>query len=154
MGARGPGTAGTHDRSRSDGQVRGGHQWDPHAGRHVHRDREGDRQRGQLVHARGADHRRCARLDSTIRLAALKTGRFYTLPVRTLGGLPWVRNGLNTFKWNVEPGGKLPLGLRLNTQTGKLIGTPRKEGTYRFTLRVADKFGTSDTQRLVLVVRK
>ena len=49
---------------------------------------------------------------STIRLAALKTGRFYTLPVRTLGGLPWVRNGLNTFKWNVEPGGKLPLGLR------------------------------------------
>jgi hypothetical protein len=91
---------------------------------------------------------------TSTRLAPPKVGRFTTLTVRTTGGLPWVRLGRDTFKWNVEPGGKLPLGLRLNTQTGKLIGTPRKAGTYRFTLRVTDKFGTSDTQRFTLVVRK
>jgi hypothetical protein len=90
---------------------------------------------------------------TTTKLAALKVGRQYSLTVKTKGGLPWVRNGLNTFKWSVVPGGKLPTGLRLNTQTGKLIGTARTAGTYRFTLSVRDKFGTVDTQAFKVVVK-
>ena len=86
------------------------------------------------------------------RFAALKAGRFYNLSIRTTGGVPIRRVGRDTMNWTVVLG-KLPLGLRLNTRTGKLIGTPRKAGTYRFTIQVSDKFRSIDTQSFV-VVRK
>jgi hypothetical protein len=88
----------------------------------------------------------------TTRLPVLKAGRFYTLTLRTAGGVPIVRLGRETMNWRVASG-KLPLGLRLNTRTGKLIGTPRKAGTYRFAIEVSDKFRSTDTQAYVLVVR-
>jgi hypothetical protein len=88
----------------------------------------------------------------TTRIPALRAGRFYTITLRTTGGVPIVRFGRDTMNWRVSSG-RLPLGLRLNTRTGKLIGTPRKAGTYRFTIEVTDKFKSTDTQAYVLRVR-
>jgi hypothetical protein len=90
---------------------------------------------------------------TTRRFAVLRIGRFYTLQVKTLGGVPILRSGLNTMNWKVV-GGKLPLGLRLNTRTGKLIGTPRKAGAFRFTIEVTDKFRSTARQSFQLTVKK
>ena len=49
-------------------------------------------------------------------------------------------------RWRVASG-KLPFGLRLNTQNGKLIGTARRAGTYRFTLEVTDRFESPTRRR-------
>jgi hypothetical protein len=86
------------------------------------------------------------------RFAALRVGRFYTLQVRTTGGVPIMRAGRETMRWRVASG-RLPFGLRLNTQNGKLIGTARRAGTYRFTLEVTDRFRSIDTQAFVVTVR-
>ena len=63
-----------------------------------------------------------------------------------------MRAGRPTMRWRVASG-KLPFGLRLNTQNGKLIGTARRAGTYRFTLEVTDRFASVDTQAFVVTVR-
>jgi hypothetical protein len=76
---------------------------------------------------------------ATKRFAALKVGRTYALPIKIRGGVFIVRRGQNTMNWKVIAG-KLPMGLRMNGYTGKLIGKPRKAGTYQFTVQVTDKF--------------
>ena len=89
----------------------------------------------------------------TKRIAALKVGRFYQLQIKTKGGVFIVRNGLNTMNWKVTSG-KLPLGLRLNGRTGRLIGTPRRAGTYAFTVEVTDKFKSIASASYILTIKK
>jgi Zn finger protein HypA/HybF involved in hydrogenase expression len=48
--------------------------------------------------------------------------------------------------------GSLPPGLKLDTTTGKITGTPTTPGTYNFTARVTDKYGNSDTDSCTLTV--
>jgi len=88
----------------------------------------------------------------TKRFAALKVGRFYTLQIKTKGGVPIVRGGIDTMNWKIVSG-KLPLGLRLNTRTGKLIGTAREDGVYRFRIQVQDRFKSVSTVSYVLTVK-
>ena len=85
----------------------------------------------------------------TTRLPALESGRFYTLHGphdRRRADRPRSARRHDELEGRF---GKLPLGLRLNTRTGSSIGTPRKAGTYRFTLEVTDKFKSTDTQAFV-----
>jgi hypothetical protein len=89
----------------------------------------------------------------TRRFATLRVGRSYVLPIKVTGGVFIVRKGLNTMNWKVASG-KLPLGLRLNTHTGKLIGTPRRAGVYAFSITVTDKFKNTDVESYVLTVKK
>ena len=80
----------------------------------------------------------------TLRLRAGKVARPFKAKLATIGGvLPK--------KWKIT-GGKLPRGVRLNTALGVLLGTPRKEGTYRFTVEVVDALGVASTKTLTLVV--
>ena len=89
----------------------------------------------------------------TQRLAALRAGRLYSLSIETEGGVAIPRYGRDTFNWRIIRG-RLPIGLRLNTRVGKLIGRPRQAGTFRITLQVTDKFRSVDTQTLVIKVNK
>ena len=73
-----------------------------------------------------------------------KVGRSYHGRLVVIGGVtPRAFRVLN---------GKLPVGVRLNALTGALSGTPRKAGTYRFTVRVRDKLGLIATKQYVLKV--
>ena len=89
----------------------------------------------------------------TKRIAALKVGRTYALSLKTKGGVFIVRNGLNTMNWKVTSG-KLPTGLRLNGYTGKLVGKPRKAGTYAFTVQVTDKFKSVALASYIVTVKR
>jgi len=55
--------------------------------------------------------------------------------------------------WKVTSG-KLPTGLRLNGHTGKLIGKPRKAGTYAFTIQVTDKFKSVALASYIVTVKR
>jgi hypothetical protein len=48
---------------------------------------------------------------------------------------------------------RLPAGLRLASNTGALIGKPRRAGTYRFRIRVTDALRAVTTQTFVLKVK-
>ena len=78
------------------------------------------------------------------RLAAAKVGRPYRARITITGGVA-------PKTWSVR--GKLPQGVTFATKLGILLGTPRKPGTYRFTVEVADAFGVSASKRLTLVVK-
>jgi putative Ig domain-containing protein len=73
-----------------------------------------------------------------------KVGRSYHGRLATVGGV--APRAFRLLR------GKLPAGLRLNTLTGALSGTPRKAGTYRFTVRVRDKLNFISTKPYVLKV--
>ena len=47
-------------------------------------------------------------------------------------------DGVAPFGWAVAPGSLLPNGLRLNTTTGALSGTPTQAGTFTFSIQVTD----------------
>ncbi|MCU1237169.1 MAG: Ig family protein, partial [Candidatus Solibacter sp.] len=49
-------------------------------------------------------------------------------------------------------GGALPTGLRLNTTTGAISGTPTVSGTYTFTSQVKDSLGRTDTDICTITV--
>jgi hypothetical protein len=63
------------------------------------------------------------------RLPKAYVGTNYTTTVPASGA--W-----NAYKWSVAAG-RLPAGLSLNPQTGKISGKPRTASTYKFTIRVA-----------------
>ena len=59
--------------------------------------------------------------------------------------------------WTLNTGSTLPAGLSLNATTGALTGTPAasvKPGTFKFTLKLTDDDGLSDTEDYVFTVAK
>ena len=81
----------------------------------------------------------------TLALKAAKVGRAYNATLKTLGGVAPV-------KWEILRG-KLPKGLHFGKKVGVFVGTPKREGTYRVTVQVVDKFGIKAQRALVLVVK-
>jgi large repetitive protein len=63
------------------------------------------------------------------------------------------RGGTRPLRWTVAAG-TLPPGVRLNRTAGVLTGTPRRAGTFRFTVRATDPLRGTDTQRFVLTVAR
>jgi hypothetical protein len=89
---------------------------------------------------------------TTRRLAALRRGRHYALRLRTSGGAPITRGGAAVMRWKIVRG-RLPVGLRLNTLNGTLIGRPRHAGSFGITVRVTDRLGSVAKRALVVRVR-
>lgn len=82
---------------------------------------------------------------ATRTLATLRKGRPSALRLRATGDAGIVR-------WKIVRG-RLPVGLRLNTATGRLVGRPRHAGSFRIAIRVTDRLGSVATRSLVLRVR-
>ena len=61
--------------------------------------------------------------------------------------------GWGPYKWSVMSGGRLPVGLVLNTKTGIISGKPTKTGTVNFTIKVIDARKQAATQALTLTVK-
>jgi hypothetical protein len=79
------------------------------------------------------------------RLAPARVGRSYRASVRTSGTVGPVKFSVRS--------GRLPSGLRLNTKTGVLSGSPRHAGTYMVTLGAQDALHRTAKQTYVLKVR-
>jgi hypothetical protein len=78
---------------------------------------------------------------------ALRTahvGRTYAARLTAIGGVA-------PRSWRIVSG-RLPAGLRLNTATGQLAGTPRKVGTYRFRAQATDGLQVASSASFVLKV--
>jgi hypothetical protein len=71
-------------------------------------------------------------------------GERYRAKVTVTGG--------DTPLWSVSSG-KLPAGLKLNTKTGAITGTPKRAGTFRFTITVTDALGAKVAIRYALVIK-
>jgi hypothetical protein len=82
----------------------------------------------------------------SIRTATLpsgKAGRRYSARIVVGGGLaPVTLSSTSLF----------PPGIVLNAETGRLVGTPKRRGTYRLSVTAKDSFGGSVTRRLVIRV--
>jgi hypothetical protein len=80
-------------------------------------------------------------------LKSAKVGKRYTARLAATGGA-------RPFKWVLLGGrpGILPPGIKLNSRTGVLSGTPTKAGLYRLRLQVTDRFGIKSSAGLVLKV--
>jgi hypothetical protein len=77
-------------------------------------------------------------------LPAAKANHAYNARLRANGGVV-------PRTWFVAHG-SLPVGIRLNTRTGALTGTPKHAGTFRITFVVTDNLGATSLARLVLKV--
>jgi Putative Ig domain len=81
---------------------------------------------------------------TTVHLGPARVGRVYTAPIHTNGGIA-------PFRWKVTSG-RFPSGLRLDTGTGIIKGTPQSAGRYALTVRVADRLGVTAAKQLVLLI--
>jgi hypothetical protein len=59
--------------------------------------------------------------------------------------------GVAPYKWSVSAGA-LPPGLKLNTTTSEVSGTPTTAGTFSFTLRVTDSKGVTTEASITLTI--
>ena len=82
---------------------------------------------------------------ATIRVPAIRHGRFFTAKLKTTGAV-----GAVAFR---VVAGRFPIGVRLDGRAGAIRGTPRKTGTYRLTIQATDSLGRSTTGPLILTVR-
>ena len=69
----------------------------------------------------------------------------------TFTGTPKASGGASPYSWSVSAG-KLPDGLKLNSSTGKITGSPSKAGTFNFTLKAKDKNGAAGTKAYTVKV--
>jgi hypothetical protein len=74
-------------------------------------------------------------------LPAATVGRAYSARLRVSGGV-------NPKTWSA----KLPSGLRINSRTGVISGTPRRAGIARITVQVTDKLGVVSKATFTLKV--
>lgn len=83
----------------------------------------------------------------TRRLIGGRVGRRFVSRIRVSGGVERLR-----FR---AVRGRFPLGIRMSTRTGLLVGTPRRAGVYRFSILVRDALGVESSRTLVIrVVRR
>lgn len=78
-------------------------------------------------------------------IAPATAGSVYSVSFKGEGGAP-------PYRWSIESGA-LPEGLTLSAEDGLLSGTPVAEGSYAFTLVLADSQGTVVRQALMLEVQ-
>lgn len=64
-----------------------------------------------------------------------------------------VTGGVAPFNWNVTAG-SLPDGLKLNSTTGEISGTPTLSGEETFTVRVTDTRGDTQTRTLSITINR
>ena len=69
----------------------------------------------------------------------------------TFTGTPKASGGASPYVWSVSKG-SLPNGLKLNTSTGKITGSPSKAGTFSFTIKAKDKNGAAGTKAYTITV--
>ena len=82
---------------------------------------------------------------TTLHLPVTKVGAPFQAAVRTHGGS-------GSIKWKVTAG-RFPVGIRLDTKTGVLSGTPRTAGIFPIKITVTDKLGGTFEQSLNLLVK-
>ncbi|MGI6737113.1 MAG: Ig domain-containing protein [Anaerovoracaceae bacterium] len=80
-------------------------------------------------------------------LATARMGTGYAATLNTRGKC----TEDDSAKWSLA-GGKLPDGLTLNKKSGKISGTPQKPGTYNFSAKFTNKYG-SDTKQFSITVK-
>jgi hypothetical protein len=82
-------------------------------------------------------------------LPGAKVSAKYSARLHATGGIPF-------YNWEVMGTGKLPPGLRLDSFTGELQGTPTRAGKYQFTVRVRDyhKLATGKEAEVTLEVKQ
>ena len=78
-----------------------------------------------------------------------------TIPDATKGSsytaTPKASGGASPYVWSISAG-SLPSGLKLNTSTGKISGTPSRAGTFNFTLKAKDKNGAAGTKAFTVKI--
>lgn len=82
---------------------------------------------------------------TTLRFPVTKVGTLFRAAVRT-------RGGTGSIKWKVTAG-KFPVGIRLDTKTGTISGTPHVAGIFAVKISVTDKLGATFEQKLNLFVK-
>jgi hypothetical protein len=80
-----------------------------------------------------------------LRLPSAKLANTYRLKLATAGGV-------QPLNWRVVRG-KLPLGIRLSQRAGTIAGTPRRAGSFSFTLEARDALRAKSQRTLVLLVK-
>ena len=69
-------------------------------------------------------------------------------------GTPKASGGASPYVWSISAG-SLPDGLKLNTSTGQITGTPSRAGTFKFTVKAKDKNGAAGKKECtVRITRK
>ena len=58
-------------------------------------------------------------------------------------------SGTEPIKWSKS--GKMPSGLKLNKKEGKIVGTPKKAGSYTFTLKAKNKAGYDSVTYTIVI---
>ena len=71
--------------------------------------------------------------------------------VGTAYSQPLAADGTTPITWSIESGGTLPTGLSLNESTGAITGTPTAAGTYNFTVKAENSYG-SDSKQFSLTI--
>ena len=78
-----------------------------------------------------------------------------TIPGVTKGSsytaTPKASGGASPYTWSISAG-KLPNGLKINSKTGKITGTPTQAGTFKITVKAKDKNGAAGTKQYTLKV--
>ncbi len=82
---------------------------------------------------------------TTLRLPLAKVGKPFQAIVKT-------RGGAEPIKWKVTAG-RFPVGIRLDTKTGLMSGTPRTAGIFSLKVTVTDRLGGMFEQSLSLLVK-
>lgn len=81
---------------------------------------------------------------TAIRLRAGVEGRRYSTVITKVGGV-------GPFRYRIVAG-RLPVGVRLDTRTGRLSGIPRQDGVFRITVRATDALGAISTKPVRLTI--
>ena len=84
----------------------------------------------------------------SITTTSLPNGKLNTAYSQTLAAT----GGKTPYTWSIASG-SLPGGLKLNTTTGVISGTPTKTGTFSFTVMVKDAKATTATKALSIIVQ-
>jgi len=83
---------------------------------------------------------------TTTTVRSAKLGKPFSFKIAT-------RGGVGPFKFGVVRGsGKFPVGVKLDTTTGIVSGTPTKAGSFTLTFEVTDSLGVKDQQTLTITV--
>jgi hypothetical protein len=105
-----------------------------------------------VSNARGALTPLALTLDVAPRLSIVTAHLARTAVGRAYGTKVAVHGGVGPVQWTVVRGA-LPQGIRIDRQSGALAGTPRRAGTFRFTVSAKDALGASSRRTFVLSVR-
>ena len=95
-------------------------------------------------------------ISQTYTVEVTKVALSCTIPSTIVRGVtytwqPQASGGTSPYTWSISSG-SLPTGMALNVSTGNITGTPTTAGTFKFTLKTADKDGASATKTYTVKV--